>query len=58
MLTTAPGPDVAPVHNRQIAVLEPSDWATWLLLSKPESDLLKPLPSGTLSVQTVRSAAA
>lgn len=25
MLTTAPGPDVAPIHNRQIAVLPPGD---------------------------------
>ena len=28
MLTTAPGPDVKPIHNHQIAVLEPQDWKT------------------------------
>jgi putative SOS response-associated peptidase YedK len=26
ILTTAPGPDVEPIHNRQIAVLRPQDW--------------------------------
>src|ERR1700733_14384390 len=26
MLTTAPGPDVAPIHNRQIVVLRPENW--------------------------------
>ena len=26
MLTCPPGPDVAPIHNRQIVVLEKSQW--------------------------------
>jgi putative SOS response-associated peptidase YedK len=30
MLTTAPGPDVAPYHDRQVAVLAPADWLAWL----------------------------
>ena len=30
MLTTEPGPDVAPYHNRQMVVLPPADWARWL----------------------------
>src|SRR5438045_143890 len=30
MLTVEPGPDVAPYHNRQIAVLPSSDWRGWL----------------------------
>lgn len=50
MLTTEPGPDVAPYHNRQIAVLPPSGWKTWLDYSAPAADLLKPLPAGTLNV--------
>ena len=29
------GPDVAPVHDRQVCVLEPEDWAAWLFGSKP-----------------------
>jgi putative SOS response-associated peptidase YedK len=55
MLTTAPGPDVAPVHGRQIAVLRPEDWSAWLTLSKPEAELLKPLPVGSLTVEMVRT---
>jgi putative SOS response-associated peptidase YedK len=54
MLTTAPGPDVAPVHNRQIVVLHPRNWRDWLDLSKPEADLLRALLSGRLTVETVR----
>ena len=30
MLTTEPGPDVAPYHNRQVAVLPSADWQAWL----------------------------
>ncbi len=48
MLTTAPGPDIAPIHDRQIVILQPKQWATWLYLTKPEGELLKPLPAGTL----------
>jgi putative SOS response-associated peptidase YedK len=54
MLTTAPGEDVAPYHNRQIAVLRPEDWAAWLYLTKPEAELLRPPPGGALAVTTVR----
>jgi putative SOS response-associated peptidase YedK len=54
MLTTEPGPDVAPIHNRQVVVLRPADWIAWLYLAKPEGELLRPLPAGALSVETVR----
>ena len=54
MLTTAPSADVAPYHDRQVAVLPPEDWAAWLYLSKPEAELLRPLPEGSLEVETVR----
>jgi putative SOS response-associated peptidase YedK len=57
MLTTAPGPDVRPYHNRQIVVLRPADWAAWLWLKKPQADLLRPLGEGSLSVATVRKGA-
>jgi putative SOS response-associated peptidase YedK len=50
MLTTEPGPDVAPYHNRQVAILRPTDWRAWLDYSKPASDLLAPLPAGSLTV--------
>lgn len=54
MLTTEPGPDIAPYHDRQVCVILPEDWAHWLFLTRPEEELLKPLPAGTLDVVTVR----
>jgi putative SOS response-associated peptidase YedK len=57
MLTTAPGPDILPYHDRQVCVLAPADWSAWLYLTKPEADLLKPLPAGSLDVETVRPGA-
>lgn len=51
MLTTEPGADVAPYHNRQVAVLAPADWRAWLDHMAPAASLLTPLPAGTLSVQ-------
>jgi putative SOS response-associated peptidase YedK len=54
MLTTSPGPDVEPYHSRQVVVLPPEDWAAWIYLTKPEKDLLCPLPAGSLEVETVR----
>lgn len=54
MLTTEPGPDIAPIHDRQVCVLRPEDWAAWLFLSKPQDELLRPLPAGTLVVEVVR----
>ncbi len=54
MLTTEPGPDVAPIHPRQVVVLPPESWAAWIYLSKPEKELLRPLPSGSLKVDVIR----
>jgi putative SOS response-associated peptidase YedK len=54
LLTTEPGPDVAPIHNRQMVVLERSDWHAWLNLERPEADLLRPLPHGSLTVEQVQ----
>ena len=51
MLTTEPGPDVASYHNRQVAVLPPGDWKAWLDPAVPASDVLKPLPAGSLNVR-------
>ncbi|MEA3002100.1 MAG: hypothetical protein QOH81_888 [Sphingomonadales bacterium] len=53
MLTTEPGPDVAPYHDRQIVVLGPVDWARWLDPAVPARDVLKPLPAGSLEVAQV-----
>ena len=53
MLTMPPGPDVAPYHNRQVAVLTPEDFAAWLDTSVPASEALKPLPVGSLEVEQI-----
>jgi putative SOS response-associated peptidase YedK len=53
MLTTEPGPDVAPYHSRQIVVLERRDWQRWLDPSVPAADILRQLPAGSLSVEQV-----
>jgi putative SOS response-associated peptidase YedK len=53
MLTTPPGPDVAPYHNRQIAVLTRDKWAAWLDHEVPASELIGPCPAGLLRVEKV-----
>jgi putative SOS response-associated peptidase YedK len=53
ILTMPPGPDIAPYHDRQIAILDRADWAAWLDPSMSAKMLLKPLPSGALTVQQV-----
>ncbi|MBN8899690.1 MAG: DUF159 family protein [Rhodospirillales bacterium 69-11] len=53
MLTMPPGPDVAPYHDRQIAILNRADWAAWLDPSIAANTLLKPLPAGSLAVEQV-----
>jgi putative SOS response-associated peptidase YedK len=53
MLTTAPGPDVAPYHSRQVAVLQREDWARWIDPAIPARDVLRPLPAGSLEVERV-----
>jgi putative SOS response-associated peptidase YedK len=50
MLTTEPGPDVAPYHGRQVAVLRPEQWKAWLSYANPASELLRPSPAETLEV--------
>ena len=53
MLTTEPGPDVAPYHGRQVAVLKPEQWCDWLDPLAEVKGLIGPLPGGTLAVQQV-----
>ena len=53
ILTTAPGPDVAPYHDRQVVVLPRAHWADWLDLTRPEAELLQPTPAGVLEVEQV-----
>jgi putative SOS response-associated peptidase YedK len=56
MLTTAPGPDMAPYHDRQVVILRSGDWPAWIHLTRPEADLLGPLAAGSLRAETVRAA--
>ena len=53
MLTMPPGPDIAPYHDRQIAILDRADWAAWLDPSVSAKMILQPLPAGTLAVDQV-----
>jgi putative SOS response-associated peptidase YedK len=50
MLTTPPGPDVAPFHDRQVAIVAPSDWAGWLDGSAPAAQVLRTRPAGSFAV--------
>lgn len=51
MLTCPPGPDIAPVHDRQMVVLGRDQWAGWLDPGRPADEFCQPLPSGTLIVE-------
>ena len=55
LLTSAPGPDVAPYHDRQPVVLERDRWADWLTGSGPEAELLAPGAAGALDVEQARA---
>jgi putative SOS response-associated peptidase YedK len=50
LLTVPPGPDIAPYHNRQIALLDPPHWRAWLDGSVRSTELLRPSDAGGLSV--------
>ncbi|MDQ2894013.1 MAG: SOS response-associated peptidase family protein, partial [Pseudomonadota bacterium] len=54
ILTTEPGPDVAPYHSRQVVVIDRADYAGWLDGSAPSATLCRPAPAGTLTVAQVR----
>jgi putative SOS response-associated peptidase YedK len=53
MLTTEPGSDVAPYHNRQVVVLGPDKWGAWLDAAVPPRDLFQPLQEGSFEVEQV-----
>lgn len=50
MLTTEPGPDVSPYHDRQIVVLPPPAGLDWLTLKGPATEILTPSSAGSLHV--------
>ena len=53
MLTTDPGDDVKPFHNRQIIPLTRDRWADWLDPAVPAQEVLHVLPKGSLPVRRV-----
>jgi len=54
MLTTPPGPDVAPYHDRQIVTLAPSTGIDWLTMARPQAELLATPAESTFRVDTIR----
>ena len=55
LLTTSPGPDVAPYHARQVALLRPDQWRAWLTYTKPAGELIGPASEGTLVVSAANA---
>ena len=53
LLTVPPGPDIAPYHDRQIALLQTMQWRHWLDASVSSKEMLQPAPAGRLSVEAV-----
>lgn len=56
MLTCDPGPDIAPYHSRQIALLARDHWSEWLG-GAPAAGLARPTSAGALRVSKVETAA-
>ena len=56
MLTTEPGPDVRPYHDRQVIVLPRDRWAAWLDPDGDPSAVLVAGPAGSLEVEQVAPA--
>lgn len=50
ILTTAANRDVAPYHDRQMAVLRRDQRMAWLDMTCPATELLRPLPAGSFIV--------
>ncbi|MFL6729261.1 MAG: SOS response-associated peptidase family protein [Sphingomicrobium sp.] len=50
LLTVPPGEDIAPYHNRQIALLTPPQWRAWLDGSARSTELLRSSEPGGLAV--------
>jgi putative SOS response-associated peptidase YedK len=51
LLTSAPGPDQSPYHNRQPVILERASWADWLDVRNDMAPSFLGSPGGTISVE-------
>jgi putative SOS response-associated peptidase YedK len=49
--TTAAGPDMRPIHDRQPVILPRGRWRDWLDLSGDPAPLYRPGPLGTLRAE-------
>jgi putative SOS response-associated peptidase YedK len=54
LLTTAPNPDVAPIHGRMPVTLRLRDWRRFLTAAAWPADLTAPAAEGTLQAMQVR----
>ena len=53
MITIPANPDIAPFHDRQVAVIRREQAAAWLDHFEPEAKLLAPLPKGSFRLEQV-----
>ena len=53
LLTCEPGPDIVPLHDRQVVIVEPADWGEWLTSDADVGHLLRPAPAGHIKVERV-----
>ncbi len=51
LLTSAPGPDQAPYHNRQPVILERSQWGEWLDAANDMAPLFVGSPAGAIAAE-------
>lgn len=50
LLTTEPGPDIAPYHDRAVVIVQPDRWGDWLAGDVFPAELVGPAPGGTVVV--------
>ena len=50
LLTTEPGPDIAPYHVRAVVIVQPDRWGDWLAGDVFPTELVGPAPAGTVVV--------
>jgi putative SOS response-associated peptidase YedK len=51
LLTCEPGPDIIPLHDRQIVIVRQASWNDWLSADDDVPDILRPLPAGSITVE-------
>jgi putative SOS response-associated peptidase YedK len=58
LLTSVPGPDQAPFHNRQPVILERAQWADWLNPANDMAPSFRGSPAGTIIAERFTESAA